>query len=171
MKITRNRSSKDTTNTSEQTFASASLSEDPLHAQLLPSTQRAKDFDKKTLVLDLDETLVHTEFNKPHLKDSAKVIMKMNDGTTAYVMFRPGVEDFLKRMAKCYEIVIFTASLEAYAEHILMRLDYKLKFGFSALFREDCTFKNGTFVKDLSSLGRNLKNVVMVDNVADSYML
>jgi RNA polymerase II subunit A small phosphatase-like protein len=39
------------------------------------------------------------------------------------------------------------------------------------LFREHCSFINGVFVKDLSLVGRNLKDTIIIDNSPTSYML
>lgn len=66
---------------------------------------------KKTLVLDLDETLVHSDFNPFPESD---IILKVEfDGViyNIYVLVRPGVQEFLNQMAKLFEIVVFTASL------------------------------------------------------------
>lgn len=68
--------------------------------------------NKKTLVLDLDETLVHSSF-KPFSIPS-DIILKIEFENKIHeinVLIRPGVEEFLERMAKHYELVIFTASL------------------------------------------------------------
>lgn len=51
--------------------------------------------DIYSLVLDLDETLIH---NVEHGNDS-------------FFLVRPGCVDFIQTMAKYYEIVIFTAAL------------------------------------------------------------
>jgi len=40
-----------------------------------------------------------------------------------YVLKRPGVDMFLRRLAKLYELVIFTASLSKYADVIMDKLD------------------------------------------------
>ena len=54
--------------------------------------------------------------------------------------------------------------------HSLLCLINK-SIGFAQLFREHCTFhKNLYFVKDLSKLGRDLKDVVIVDNSPSAYM-
>ena len=66
---------------------------------------------KKTLVLDLDETLVHSSF-KP--VDNAHIILPVDiDGKIqyVYVLIRPHCEEFIARMSIHYEIVMFTASL------------------------------------------------------------
>ena len=68
--------------------------------------------DKKTLVLDLDETLVHSAFN-PFIP-SSDIILKIkldNNLHDIHVLIRPGVEEFINKMSQLYEIVIFTASL------------------------------------------------------------
>ena len=127
--------------------------------------------NKKTLVLDLDETLVHSNFipfNCP-----SDVIIKIeleNIIHDIHVLVRPGVKEFLEKMSKKYEIVIFTASLSKYADPLLDIID---KQGFCPfrLFREHCTLINTSFVKDLKKLGRDLKDIVIVDNSPISYAL
>ena len=124
---------------------------------------------KKTLVLDLDESLVHSgfiPFNCP-----SDVIIKIELDNNIYdihVLVRPGV--FLEKLSKRYEIVIFTASLSKYADPLLDIID---KQGFCPfrLFREHCTLINSTFVKDLKKLGRDLKDIIIVDNSPISYAL
>ena len=39
------------------------------------------------------------------------------------------------------------------------------------LFREDCTYFNGVFVKNMAQLGRNMKDAIIIDNSPTSYML
>ena len=86
-----------------------------------------------------------------------------------YVVKRPGIEEFLERMYKLYEIVIYTASLSIYADPLLDEID-PLNYASFRLFREHCTFYNNAFVKDLSQLGRDLKDVIIVDNSPASYL-
>lgn len=104
---------------------------------------------KKTLVLDLDETLVHSSFTP--VENSDLEIQVEIDGQICdvFVKKRPFVDEFMRRMSKCYELIIYTASLSKYADPVLDFLD-KEKFCAYRLFREHCTFFNGIFVKDLS---------------------
>jgi RNA polymerase II subunit A small phosphatase-like protein len=62
-------------------------------------------------LLDLDETLVHSSF-KP-IENPDIILPVPLDGRVikVYVLIRPFVEEFLERMTKIYEVVIFTASL------------------------------------------------------------
>ncbi len=127
--------------------------------------------DKKTLVLDLDETLVHSQFMT--FSNPSDVVIKIeieNEIHDIHVMVRPGVKEFLEKMEKFYEIVIFTASVSKYADPLLDIID---KNGYCPyrLFREHCSLFNTTFVKDLKRLGRDLKNIVIVDNSPLSYSL
>ena len=127
--------------------------------------------NKKTLVLDLDETLVHSNFfpfNCP-----SDVIIKIeleNEIHDIHVLVRPYVKEFLEKMAKKFEIVIFTASLSKYADPLLNIID---KQGFCPfrLFREHCTLINSTFIKDLKKLGRDLKDIIIIDNSPISFVL
>jgi carboxy-terminal domain RNA polymerase II polypeptide A small phosphatase len=38
------------------------------------------------------------------------------------------------------------------------------------LFREHCSFHNGVFVKDMSKVGRPMKDLIIIDNSPTSYM-
>ena len=130
-----------------------------------------KSSNKKTLVLDLDETLVHSGFSP--FSCPSDVIIKIeldNEIHDIHVLVRPGVKEFLEKMASRYEIVIFTASLSKYADPLLDIIDKKGYCPFR-LFREHCTLINTTFVKDLKRLGRDLKDIIIVDNSPMSYAL
>ena len=134
---------------------------------LLPPKE--KEFDnKKTLILDLDETLVHssfTPFEKNDLileVDFEGVIYKI------YVLVRPFATEFLNNVSKYFEVVIFTASIPKYASPLLNILD-KEKNIRHRLYREECTFINGLFIKDLKRLNRPLKDLIIVDNSPLAY--
>jgi len=87
-----------------------------------------------------------------------------------YVKIRPGVKEFLRTMSHYYEVVVFTASLAAYANPLLDILDPE-HYIFYRLFRDQCTVINNAFIKDLSQLGRDLKDVIIVDNSPIAYSL
>ena len=128
-----------------------------------------KSSSKKTLVLDLDETLVHSQFLPFSIQSD--VILKIdieNQTHDIHVLIRPGVQTFLQRLSKLYEIVIFTASVSKYADPLLDILDKENYCSFR-LFREHCTLMGMTYIKDLNKLGRDLKDVIIVDNSPLSY--
>ncbi|XP_039612306.1 carboxy-terminal domain RNA polymerase II polypeptide A small phosphatase 1 [Polypterus senegalus] len=135
---------------------------------LLPQV-KAKDADKICVVIDLDETLVHSSF-KP-VNNADFIIPVEIDGIVhqVYVLKRPHVDEFLKRMGELFECVLFTASLAKYADPVADLLD---KWGafHCRLFRESCVFHRGNYVKDLSRLGRDLNKVIIIDNSPASYI-
>jgi len=128
-----------------------------------------KKTGKKTLVLDLDETLVHSSFT--YIPDADFVIEIELDGAIykVYVRKRPGVDEFLADVGKKFEVVIFTASLAKYADPLLDILD-KDRIVTKRLFREACVQHYGNYVKDLSLLGRKLEHSIIIDNSPFSYM-
>jgi RNA polymerase II subunit A small phosphatase-like protein len=82
---------------------------------------------------------------------------------------RPGVDEFLTEMAKYYEIVVYTASLNKYADPLLDLLDPNRVIR-TRLFRESCVFYEGNYVKDLSLLDRDLSQSIIIDNSPSSYL-
>ncbi|CAN9498114.1 unnamed protein product [Ophioblennius macclurei] len=135
---------------------------------LLPPV-KSKDSGKICVVIDLDETLVHSSF-KP-VNNADFIIPVEIDGTVhqVYVLKRPHVDEFLKRMGELFECILFTASLAKYADPVSDLLDKWGAFR-SRLFRESCVFHRGNYVKDLSRLGRDLNKVIIVDNSPASYI-
>ncbi|XP_028249503.1 carboxy-terminal domain RNA polymerase II polypeptide A small phosphatase 1-like isoform X2 [Parambassis ranga] len=135
---------------------------------LLPQ-MKSNDAGKICVVIDLDETLVHSSF-KP-VNNADFIIPVEIDGTVhqVYVLKRPHVDEFLKRMGEMFECVLFTASLSKYADPVSDLLDKWGAFR-SRLFRESCVFHKGNYVKDLSRLGRDLKKVIIIDNSPASYI-
>lgn len=139
------------------------LSPQPQKSSFLPRIQRYRDQDKKTLILDLDETLVHSSFE---VCPDADIVLNVNfDGVEnkIYVKVRPGAVDFLWKITKFYEVVIFTASVANYADPLVDKLD-KANYSFYKLFREHCTY-TGNYIKDISKLGRDLRDCIIVDNL------
>ena len=129
----------------------------------------ASDASKPCLVLDLDETLVHSSF-KP-VPNPDYVIPVEIDGavTDVYVLKRPWVDYFMERAGERWEVVVFTASLAKYADPLLDLLDKKTGVIRHRLFRESCYPFQGNYVKDLTSLGREMTRCVIVDNSPHSY--
>ncbi|CAG8718601.1 325_t:CDS:2 [Acaulospora morrowiae] len=124
---------------------------------------------KKCLVLDLDETLVHSSFKFIQQADFVVPVEIENQIHNVYVIKRPGVDQFLRKMGEIYEVVVFTASLSKYADPVLDMLD-QTKVVKHRLFRESCYNHKGNYVKDLSQLGRELRETIIIDNSPASYI-
>ncbi|KAK9235973.1 HAD-like domain-containing protein [Lipomyces kononenkoae] len=125
--------------------------------------------DRKCLVLDLDETLVHSSFKYLHQADFVIPVEIEGQYHNVYVIKRPGVDEFMRRVGGLYEIVVFTASVSKYGDPLLDKLDVH-KVVHHRLFRESCYNHQGNYVKDLSQLGRPLEDVIILDNSPASYI-
>ena len=127
---------------------------------------------KKILVLDLDETLVHSTTKKafPNRKNIILHMKIRNINYTIYVILRPFLEVFLHEMSLYYDLYIFTASLSHYAK-ILIEIIDKNKVIKQVLNRENCKFIKGLYLKDLSIFKRDLKDIIIIDNNPLSYTL
>ncbi|RDA95507.1 hypothetical protein CP533_5478 [Ophiocordyceps camponoti-saundersi (nom. inval.)] len=124
---------------------------------------------RKCLVLDLDETLVHSSFKILHQADFTIPVEIEGTYHNVYVIKRPGVDEFMKRVGELYEVVVFTASVSKYGDPLLDQLDIH-KVVHHRLFRESCYNHQGNYVKDLSQVGRDLKNTIIIDNSPTSYI-
>jgi Dullard-like phosphatase family protein len=130
-----------------------------------------ENINKKTLLIDLDETLVHSSFRPlPINADINFNIFYQNKPHMINVLIRPYVQEFLKKMSNLYEIIIFTASVPQYANPLLDKLD-KNKYIHHRLYRQHCISLYGLFIKDLRRIGRDLKNTILLDNNPISYLL
>jgi RNA polymerase II subunit A small phosphatase-like protein len=139
------------------------------HAALLPP-QFEPERGRKTLILDLDETLVHSSFKPVPNADFIVPVRIDTHVHQAYVLKRPGVDAFMKRCGELFEVVVFTASLASYANPVLDLLD-RHQVVRTRLFREACVFYRGGYVKDVSRMGRSMEHTTIIDNFAASYCL
>lgn len=160
----------------------------PLIPRRQPSYINAEPVDRphqKTLILDLDETLIHSMSKGGRMSTGHMVEVRLNttvvggEGTTKagpqhpilyYVHKRPYCDDFLRRICKWYNLVIFTASVQEYADPVIDWLESERKFFSQRLYRQHCTFRHGAFIKDLSSVEPDLSKVMILDNSPLSYM-
>ena len=119
---------------------------------------KSKPSKNYTLVLDLDETLIHFKSNP-------------NDDNSGILQFRPFLSEFLIGVSKYYELIVFTAATEDYANPIIDAIEKKgIKFEYR-LYRIHTVVINNDFVKDLSRLGRDLSRIIIVDNMEQNYKL
>ena len=138
---------------------------------LFPQNNIKYPMKKKTLILDLDETLVHSSM-RPFPK-CADITLHLNfNGRNIfiYVLKRPFLEKFLEEMSLIYDIMIFTASLADYSEPLLDIID-KNKIIKYRLNRSHCRHYQNIYIKDLKVINRDLNDMIIMDNNPESYLM
>ncbi|PWY97032.1 NIF-domain-containing protein [Testicularia cyperi] len=163
----------------------------------------------KILVLDLDETLIHSTSRSPSQfmglgvggpgrtttsgflgleTVGATLGLRANenprrirphmvevvlDGRSVlyHVYKRPWADYFLRKVASWYTVVVFTASVQEYADPVIDWLDQGRGLISARLFRESCSYKNGSYVKNLQVVDQDLAKVCLVDNSPASYAI
>ncbi|KCV69606.1 hypothetical protein H696_04025 [Fonticula alba] len=170
----------------------------PDHLKLPPLSEDETRRGKITVVLDLDETLVHcrmqpwetshdgydpdlnpsiTNFydvnrNEPPLEEMEFEIVVNGQPLRVYARLRPKLREFLQAMAdepEIFDVVVFTASQAVYADALLDRIDPAGNLVSHRRYRDTCVQVGPLFVKDLRALGRPLDRVVLVDNALLSF--
>jgi RNA polymerase II subunit A small phosphatase-like protein len=160
---------RDCENERQKALNGASNYTTPNGVRCLLPPQTPANRGKKCLVLDLDETLVHSSFHPTACFDFQIKVEIDGIYHDVFVAKRPGVDLFLERAAEKFELVIFTASLAKYADPVLDTLDPK-GYCYWRLFRDSCVGHGSQFVKDMSILGRPAESAMILDNSPTSYM-
>ena len=136
--------------------------ENKIEKYLLP---KIKSNYKYSLVLDLDETLIciKRDNNNNKIKHN-----KFNNLMT--LILRPGLLDFLHKMKKLYELILFSLGTSEYVSPIIKNIEKKEKFFEHILYREHVTYDdNGNFFKNLNLLNRDVKNILIVDDNSKNF--
>ena len=111
-----------------------------------------------SLILDLDETLVHFKINPDY----------PNEGV---LRVRPGIIEFLENVDKYYELIIFTAATQEYADLLIDAVEENKIYFEHRLYRQHTVIIGNDFVKDLSRVGRPLDKITIVDNMPQNFRL
>lgn len=107
-----------------------------------------------SLVIDLDETLIH-------------FALKTN---CSYVNIRPYTNFFINTLSKYYELIIFTAAIEEYADYIVEQIDPEHHISHK-LYRRHTVSKDNKTIKDLNKIGREIDKVCIIDNNKENFSL
>jgi CTD nuclear envelope phosphatase 1 len=91
-------------------------------------------------------------------------------GHTFFVAVRPHTAMFLRAVSKWYEVVVFTASLQHYADPVIDLIDADQCIS-RRYFRQACQLQHGNFVKDITAVRQDLSQVIIVDNSPVAYSL
>lgn len=138
-----------------------------------PRPLLSKKLPMKTLVLDLDETLIHSLSRGSQFSASQMVEVRLENqmATLYFVNKRPYCDHFLRTVAQWFRLVVFTASVQAYADPMIDWLEKERKFFARRLYRQHCRETPAGYVKDLAQVDPDLRNVVILDNSPISYSM
>uniref|UniRef100_A0A8C7WPL0 protein-serine/threonine phosphatase n=1 Tax=Oryzias sinensis TaxID=183150 RepID=A0A8C7WPL0_9TELE len=132
---------------------------------------------RKILVLDLDETLIHSHHDgvlRPTVRPGTppdfilKVVIDKHP-VRFFVHKRPHVDFFLEVVSQWYELVVFTASMEIYGSAVADKLDNNRNILKRRYYRQHCTLDLGSYIKDLSVVHDDLSSIVILDNSPGAY--
>ena len=138
---------------------------------------------KYTLVLDLDETLIHLRQKKDIINIKNDVNIKINNTSDYFynnndknrnkylLQFRVGLFSFLTILKPFYEIISFTSATHEYADVIINEIEKNRKFFDHKFYREHTVIYKDTFVKDISRIGRDMKKIIIIDNNERNFVL
>ena len=134
--------------------------------------------NKKLLILDLDETLVHSDLDFLLKEKNVKydTILHFDSEEEKNIplplMIRPGLYKFLDYASENFDLVIFTASDQDYADTIINYIEKDKKYFKMRLYRNNCIFIDpGLYIKDLRIFNswKNIENIIIVDNSLFSF--
>ncbi|KAK4896591.1 Nuclear envelope morphology protein 1 [Elasticomyces elasticus] len=109
---------------------------------------------KKTLVIDLDETLIHSmarggrmgtghmvevRLSQPYASSTGTASLNPSVPILYYVHPRPYVHHFLRTMSLYFSLVVFTASVQEYADPVVDWLERERKYFDKRLYRQHCS--------------------------------
>jgi len=124
--------------------------------------------NRKKLVLDLDETLISSSHKHAPKHDISVNVRIGGTPATFFVRKRPDVDTFLEIVSQWFEVIVFTASMSSYANAVIDSLDPKRRIK-RRFFRQSCTHRAGSYIKDLQVVCKDLSKVVIIDNSPVAY--
>jgi CTD small phosphatase-like protein 2 len=128
---------------------------------------------KKVIVFDLDETLVHwlEDFEPSEVDHVLTIQFPNNEVVDAGLNIRPYAIEWLQQANKHFQVIVFTASHQWYANAVLDFIDPDHKLIQYRMYRDQCVeTPQGIFIKDLRMIAnRDLKDILLVDNASYSF--
>lgn len=133
-------------------------------------------------MLDIDETLVYATTNRSELRIIDETInikmTKFGASVKAYLSYRPYIFEMLDILRDHFELILYTCGTANYAAAFVESVEKNggnKKYFDHVLSLQHCLYsmENEIYIKDLKILeeGRNLKDVVIVDNTISSFFL
>ncbi len=127
---------------------------------------KKNDIVKKLLILELDETLIHTSFVQvPNCDYDYKFnINFLERPVTVFVYKRPYLNEFLYQMSKYYNIIIYSSNVPEYSNPLIDKLDEE-KVIYKRIYKDKKIELNGKLISDLTKLIYEYgKNIIIISN-------
>ncbi|EPY50449.1 Nem1-Spo7 phosphatase complex catalytic subunit Nem1 [Schizosaccharomyces cryophilus OY26] len=142
-----------------------------LCADRIPRPLLSNKLPKKTLVLDLDETLIHSVSRGSRTTSGQPIEVHVpgEHPILYYIHKRPHLDYFLTNVSEWFHLVLFTASVQPYADPIIDYLERDKKLFVKRYYRQHCTLVDTSFVKDISICNIHLSRIMIIDNSPASY--
>ena len=134
--------------------------------------------NKKLLILDLDETLIHSDLDfllKDKNRNYDKILYFDSDeekNIPLPLVIRPGLYEFLDYASENFDLVVFTASDQDYADTIINYIEKDKKYFKMRLYRDNCIFIDpGLYIKDLRIFNswKKMEDIIIIDNSLFSF--
>ena len=119
----------------------------------IPPFLNPKNSKKYTLVIDLGGTLIN---------------IKIDNNGQSFCHMRPGIISFLLGIKPYYEIIAYTKLSKEYSELIIQHIENNRQLFDYNLYREHCVLIGNKFIKDISRIGRDMKKIIMVDDIPEN---
>ena len=119
---------------------------------------KTKNIKKYSLVLDLEETLLHFNKNSKNNKEG-------------FIDIRPGTLKFLDDISQFYELIVFNEGEKKFTDFLIDTLEENKIYFEHRFYREHIIIDNNDIVKDLVRIGRSLDKILIVDNMKQNFKL
>jgi len=117
---------------------------------------KTKNIKKYSLILDLEETLLHFNKNSKNNKEG-------------FVDIRPGTLKFLDDISQYYELIVFNEGEKKFTDFLIDTLEENKIYFEHRFYREHIIIDNNDIVKDLVRIGRSLDKILIVDNMKQNF--
>ena len=141
--------------------------------------QPRKKVTNKTLIVDLDNTLVYAM--SPKMFSIKRISDEIDVRSVSYVdsskktlvelkvLIRKYALDMLKELSEFYEIIVFTGANKEYADAIINEIDPANTLIDYRIYRDSCIRINNSYIKDLRILNRDKYSTIILDDSIASF--
>ena len=136
-----------------------------------PKYNSDKNSSKNNIYTNTNTNINISQFYLPPIKPNYKYSLLINlDETLIYnnngkIILRPNLHNFLNMMKELYELIVFSFESNTFVDKVIEIIEKKNKYFDYILYANQFTLNNnGKLVKDLESLGRSIKNIIVIDS-------